>query len=125
MIAVAIIATLAAIALPAYQGYTIRARVAEGLGFVSTAKLAVIENATAGQPLTNGYDPPDPTKNTSSVTIDATGTVTLVTSAIAGNGSIVFAPVPLPIPGAPVGDILQWTCNGGTLETRYRPAECR
>lgn len=43
MIVVAIIGILAAVALPAYQDYTIRARVTEGLSLASAAKLAVAE----------------------------------------------------------------------------------
>lgn len=43
MIVVAIIAILAAIALPAYQDYTIRTKVSEGLSLSSAAKLAVVE----------------------------------------------------------------------------------
>ena len=43
MIVVAIIAILLAIALPAYQDYSIRARVAEGMSVASAAKLAVTE----------------------------------------------------------------------------------
>ena len=43
MIVVAIIGILAAVALPAYQDYTVRARVSEGLGLAGTAKTAVAE----------------------------------------------------------------------------------
>jgi len=43
MIVVAIIGILAAIALPQYQDYTIRARVTEGLSLASAAKTAVAE----------------------------------------------------------------------------------
>jgi type IV pilus assembly protein PilA len=43
MIVVAIIGILAAIALPAYQDYTIRSRVTEGLNIAGAAKLAVAE----------------------------------------------------------------------------------
>jgi type IV pilus assembly protein PilA len=56
MIVVAIIGILAAVALPAYQDYTIRARVTEGLSLAAAAKLAVVENAASGAAnLANGY----------------------------------------------------------------------
>ncbi len=47
MIVVAIIGILAAVALPAYQDYTIRARVTEGLSLASTPKLAVADTFAA------------------------------------------------------------------------------
>ncbi len=51
MIVVAIIGILAAVALPAYQDYTIRAKVTEGLSLASAAKLAVSESsACPGRP---------------------------------------------------------------------------
>jgi type IV pilus assembly protein PilA len=47
MIVVAIIGILAAIALPAYQDYTVRTRITEGLSLASAAKLAVAESFAA------------------------------------------------------------------------------
>ena len=55
MIVVAIIGILAAVALPAYQDYTTRAKVTEGVSLAGGAKLAVTENAQNGQPFASGW----------------------------------------------------------------------
>jgi type IV pilus assembly protein PilA len=54
MIVVAIIGILAAIALPAYQDYTIRAKVSEGIIIASGNKVTVAENAANAKPLSSG-----------------------------------------------------------------------
>ncbi|MDH4449299.1 MAG: pilin [Rhodoferax sp.] len=54
MIVVAIIGILAAVALPAYQDYTIRAKVTEGLTLASGLKPVVMDNASNGTPTANG-----------------------------------------------------------------------
>jgi type IV pilus assembly protein PilA len=125
MIVVAIIAILAAIALPAYQDYTVRSRVAEGMGLVSAAKVSVIENASNGSAFASGYTPPAATNNTASVVIAANGEITLTTTARAGGGTIVFVPTPALVVGTPPTTNVTWVCNTGSLEQRFRPAECR
>lgn len=56
MIVVAIIGILAAVALPAYQDYTVRARVSEGLTLASAAKQAVADNAANANLFYAGYE---------------------------------------------------------------------
>jgi type IV pilus assembly protein PilA len=125
MIVVAIIGILAAIALPAYQDYTIRARVTEGLGFASSAKLLVVENAVNGQKLELGWTSPTATTAVTSVAVSTTGVITTTYTAAAGAGTIIFTPSPALVAGTVPTGIIQWSCTGGTLSNNYRPSECR
>lgn len=130
MIVVAIIGILAAVAIPAYQDYTIRARVTEGLALASAAKTTVAENAAAGNAsLTAGWTAPSATANVTSVAVSAAnGEITITTSAAAGNGTIVMIPTSggaALAAGTVPGDAITWTCTTGTLSAKYRPSNCR
>ena len=133
MIVVAIIGILAAVALPAYQDYTVRARVTEGLVLASSAKLAVAENASNGKEFNSGWAEPATTNNVTSVTIAAdSGIITITYGAAAGGNDITIIPTSN---GAlvgtatgstvPLGGSINWNCTGGSTLAKYRPAQCR
>ncbi|WP_392344128.1 pilin [Pseudoalteromonas prydzensis] len=129
MIVVAIIGILAAVALPAYQDYTVRAKVTEGLSLASGAKTTVAENASSAADLDLGWTAPPATANVTSVVIaKATGEITITYTAAAGGGTILLTPLSggaaLAKGTLPSGSIT-WTCNGGTLAAKYRPSNCR
>lgn len=124
MIVIAIVAILAAIALPAYQDYTVRAKVTEALSLINAAQIAVSETAQTNNALpatqaATGYTTPAATANVTSVVIGANGLITGTLTAAAGGGTITFAPTM-----TANGDIT-WDCTGGTLVPKYRPASCR
>jgi type IV pilus assembly protein PilA len=133
MIVVAIIGILAAVALPAYQDYTVRARVSEGLVLASSAKTAVAENAaSANTDLASGWSAPNATKNVSSVGVNSTtGTITIAYTAAAGapaNETITLVPNDANgalSAGTPPSGAITWNCKGGSLLAKYRPSECR
>jgi type IV pilus assembly protein PilA len=130
MIVVAIIGILAAVALPAYQDYTVRAKVTEGLSLASSAKVTVAENAAnAASSLDLGWTAPSPTANVTSVGIaGATGQITITYTAAAGNGTIILVPTSsgaaLAANAVP-GSSINWACTTGSLVSKYRPSICR
>ncbi|MCF9016600.1 prepilin-type N-terminal cleavage/methylation domain-containing protein [Pseudomonas syringae] len=129
MIVVAIVGILAAVALPAYQDYTIRAQVAELIGLTDGAKVAVTENyqntgvlpgtnAIAGYATTSG-------RYTASVNIGANGVITSVADAVNSNAAIRGQTITLtPTVVAGGNNVLTWAC-GGTIDVRFRPSSCR
>ncbi|MFE0502130.1 pilin [Lysobacter soli] len=130
MIVVAIIAILAAIALPAYQDYTIRAKVTEGLTMASAAKLAVAETAASEGGLANitatntGYEfTADPDGYVASVAINpGDGVITVTTQNTGAAADPVLTLTPRQ---ATTDDQLQWLCQLDTGEEKHVPASCR
>jgi type IV pilus assembly protein PilA len=124
MIVVAIIGILAAVALPAYQDYTVRSRVTEAMVAGSAAKATVGENIAAnGGKVDVGSckgvtDTTVATENLASLKCtDASGVLTMVTTAKAGATTVTLSPVP-----NADGTVI-WTCKGDIA--KYVPSQCR
>jgi len=127
MIVVAIIGILAAVALPAYQDYTVRARVSElilaGSGFKTSISEAV-QSAGTGQ-ISDAS--PQIAQLTVAVVGKVTGgTVNPLTGRITISGdSTTQNAVVIMTPSAPAGagGALTWSCSGSPA--RFMPASCR
>jgi type IV pilus assembly protein PilA len=119
MIVVAIIGILAAIAIPSYTDYTVRAKVSEGVIAMSAAKVTVTENLTSGV-----------ADACSGVTVGALGTDTVTTCTGAGvlgatvtAGGQTVAMTMTPAYAAETGTV--WACSSAEAVHKYVPAECR
>jgi len=122
MIVVAIIGILAAVALPAYQDYTVRAKVSEVILAASSARTAVAEAAQV-----NGAMP-----SAASVTIDSQASkyVTsvayaagVITAVAQGDPNIAGSNITLTGTYQANGQVT-WVC-GGSIAAKYRPASCQ
>lgn len=137
MIVVAIVGILAAIAIPAYQDYTIRARVTEGLSLAAAAKLAVSETAQTNGALpadsaSAGYAFGGATPIVGNIAI-ANGVITVTFSNAAGNPmgpmanqTIILTPVNPNNAAWAAGNPIRWNCTtNAAANNRFVPANCR
>ncbi|TKR29809.1 prepilin-type N-terminal cleavage/methylation domain-containing protein [Luteimonas gilva] len=129
MIVVAIIAILAAIALPAYQDYVARSQVSEGMSLASGVKTAVAEYYAnyAAWPTTNGAAGVAGSgsitgKYVSSTAVGANGQITVQFQTSSASSKISSSN--LTLTPADRGGSIAWTC-GGSLASKYRPSSCR
>lgn len=155
MIVVAIIGILAAIALPQYQDYTIRAKVTEGLSLADSLKTAISETYSSKGPTTMtctnaatcdllGTSLPATTANVAGITSDNTGVIQVAyTAAVApaGNNMLFLVPsqpggtpsayVAVPLDTSPAGTAFNWVCTqqgaaaATPLAAKYVPSACR
>jgi type IV pilus assembly protein PilA len=143
MIVVAIIGILAAVALPAYQTYTIKAKVSEGILATSQCRTAVAEvyqtsSGTVG-PGANGWGceqttPDGSSKYVSTVTTGDTGVITVTLSDSpdlkdAAGGTITLSPqqadgTPLTLDDIPT-QVGTFKCAAGTIPAKYLPGSCK
>ena len=123
MIVVAIIGILAAVALPAYQDYTIRARVSELVLAAAGFKTTIIEKSTVDSTLSSAG---------LGLTVTTAGRITggSVTTAgviaIAGSNTSVGTTVNVVLTPTLSGGRVTWACStAASGQWKYVPAECR
>jgi type IV pilus assembly protein PilA len=139
MIVVAIIAILAAIAIPAYQNYLIRSQVSEGVTLADGAETAMAEyysnkGSFPGSALSAGIAQTATSisgKYVQKLEIDSPGYIKVTFSDASpqeANKKINGATLTLSPVASANGDV-HWVCNGttnpGTIDPKYLPSTCR
>ncbi|MEG0605168.1 MAG: pilin [Acinetobacter sp.] len=148
MIVVAIIGILAAVALPAYQDYTVRAKISEAILAGSTCRTTVTEvyqsTTSSALPAQNTWGCETNVADTAaskaskyvlSVKTSNAGVITVTTSDDASlkdakSGTIVLTPMladgTTAMTSANIGtSVGAWKCAAGTLPSKYLPGSCR
>jgi type IV pilus assembly protein PilA len=128
MIVVAIIGILAAIAIPQYQDYTIRARVSEGVNMASAAKAAVSEfyNSQRVWPADAGEAGFTSGGSSWVEKVDiAAGVITVTLSSAAALGDAKGKTFTLSPDTDAKGSSVTWACLPGTIALKFLPANCR
>ncbi|MFM8453878.1 MAG: pilin [Gammaproteobacteria bacterium] len=133
MIVIAIIGILAAIGVPAYQDYLVRARVSEAMGAASTLKSAVSEYIIVKSSNTAVYPSTDAQAGTGNL---ASTMITSTSVSGQGNITIVLNPTATGMPGGSSLSLIltpnystttgavNWVCTASG-NTKYAPSSCR
>lgn len=136
MIVVAIIGILAAVALPAYQDYTARAKISEAILAASSCRTSIteiVQSTTSGLPAAGDWgcevSSGSGTKYVNQIETSANGHIRVTTTNAADlpsdARSTTILLVPNPTPPVAGTNITAWNCGPGTMPPKYLPGSCK